>query len=65
MQPEIWDLVQIIASLEAEVAALRVEVVWLTWAFRWLVGLQVSTFSAAFGAAWFSWRNNRIKTQKM
>lgn len=58
MQPTIWELMQTLMRLESEIAALRAEVGWLTWAFRWLIGLQASTAGAAVGVAFFSWRSN-------
>jgi len=59
MQPDTWEFVQAVLRLESTVAALCANVEWLTWAIRWLIGLQASTAGALAGVAFFSWRNNR------
>ena len=61
MQPELWEFMQAVLRLESKVAALHADVEWLTWAFRWLIGLQASTAGAAVGVAIFSWRGNNKK----
>jgi len=58
MQPDIWEFMQAVLRLESEIAALRADVEWLTWAFRWLIGLQASMAGASVGVVFFSWRNN-------
>ena len=61
MQPDVWEFMRAVVQLESQVAALRADVEWLTWAFRWLIGLQASTAGAAVGVVIFSWRNNNRK----
>jgi len=64
MQPTIWDLAQEIAKLYATMSGLTADVAWLTWAIRWLIGLQASTGIAAAGAVYFSWKNHKDNNKK-
>ena len=64
MQPTIWDLAQKISELEAVLSGLTSDVAWLTWAIRWLIGLQASTGIAAVGAVYFSWKNHKNSNKK-
>lgn len=64
MEPTIWDLVQQISELRATLSGLATDVAWLTWAFRWLIGLTASTGIASVGAVYFSYRNHKSNNRK-
>lgn len=64
MEPTIWELVQKISKLEACLSGLTSDVVWLTWAIRWLIGLQATTGIFSMGAVYFSWKNHKNNNHK-